>query len=920
MAKRRTKGARVRKRPSAHAASKGRQPSKSATRGGVAADRIEESVVVTGDKNRIEISARPGSPPGLRKAYLNYVLETARRLSLEGVDPKAARGAEADTALSLDAVYTGLRTLTPEEQDLEPGEASKKQRALLSGSPKGYVSALAALDLIDRLVLLGDPGSGKSTFVAFVALCLAAEGLGQEAIGIKALTRPLPKEDAGEDGGKRASQRWSHGAILPVRIVLRDFAARGLPAAGEKAKAVHLLDFIKRELPACCAGKFAPALERELREKGCLVLLDGLDEVPEAGQRRDQIKDAIVDFGVTFPLCRLLVTSRTYAYRRQGWRLAGFQERELAPFSRGQISEFVQRWYVQVARVRGMSSPDAEGRASLLLGAINASARLAELATRPLLLTLMASLHAWRGGTLPQRREELYNDAVDLLLDRWEAHRIVLGKDGQPVLAEPSLTEWLRVDRERVRELLDELAFHAHSRQPELLGTADITADELTGGLLRLTQDPDLKPGQVVEYLSARAGLVLPRGERIFTFPHRTFQEYLAACHLTRAGYPDELGRLVRADPERWREVALLAAAKAGRGTPYALWVLIEELIPADSGDVEGFVAQFTALIAGQAVAESVDTAKVAARDKAKLDRTRKWLCKVVEGDALPARLRVEAGDVLAAIGDPRFRSCAEWCLPADDMLGFVEIPAGPFLMGSDKARDEDPFSRELPQHQVTLPDFLMARFPVTVGQFRCFVHATGIKLWDAFGLRKSATRPMTTVRLDEAVAYCAWLDRELRSWPGLPAKLKAALDGGEVTLPSEAEWEKAARGAGGRIYPWGDDWNPERANTSEAGIGSTSAVGCFRSGKSPFRCEDMSGNVWEWTRSLYQPYPYPAEAKARAKRETQGGSEFRVLRGASFILDQWYARSAYRGSYHPGARYYNLGFRVVVSPSFSDP
>ena len=574
MAKRRTKVARVKKRPSAHAASKGRQPSKSATSGGVAADRIEGSVIVPGHHNRIQISAQPGSPPGLRKAYLNYVLETARRLSLEGVDPKAARGAEADSALSLDAVYTGLRTLTPEEQELEPGEPSQKERALLSGSVKEYVSALTALDEIDRLVLLGDPGSGKSTFVAFVALCLAAEGLGQKAIGIKALTRPLPKEDAHENGGKHASQRWSHGAILPVRIVLRDFAARGLPAAGEKAKAQHLLDFIKRELPACCAGEFAPALERELRERGGLVLLDGLDEVPEAGQRRDQIKDAIVDFGDTFPECRLLVTSRTYAYRRQGWRLAGFQERELAPFSRGQISEFVQRWYVQVARVRGMSSHDAEGRASLLLGAIDASARLAELATRPLLLTLMASLHAWRGGTLPQRREELYSDAVDLLLDRWEAQRIVRGKDGQPVLAEPSLTEWLRVDRERVRELLDELAFHAHSRQPERLGTADITADELTGGLLRLTQDPDLKPGQVVEYLSARAGLVLPRGERVFTFPHRTFQEYLAACHLTKAGYPEELGRLVRADPERWREVALLAGAKVGRGTPFALWAL----------------------------------------------------------------------------------------------------------------------------------------------------------------------------------------------------------------------------------------------------------------------------------------------------------------------------------------------------------
>ena len=918
MAKRGT--VRGNKHPSAQAARKGRQPSKSATSGGVAANTIENSVVVTGPNSRIRISSKPGPPPGLRSAYLGYLLETARRLSLEGVDPKAARGAEADTALSLDGVYTGLRTLTPEDVDLQRGEPSKKERPMLSGSPREYVSALAALDTIDRLVLLGDPGSGKSTFVAFVALCLAAEGLGQKEIGIKALTRPLPKEDADKDSEKRTSQRWSHGGILPVRIVLRDFAARGLPAAGEKATAAHLLDFIKRELPACCGRDFAPVLEQELRQKGGLLLLDGLDEVPEAEQRRDQIKDAIVDFGAAFAKCRLLVTSRTYAYRRQGWRLAGFEERELAPFSRGQIAEFVQRWYAQVARVRGISAQDAEGRTSLLLGAISRSARLAELATRPLLLTLMASLHAWRGGTLPQRREELYSDAVDLLLDRWEAHRIVRGKDGRPVLAEPSLTEWLRVDRERVRELLDDLAFRAHQRQPDLMGTADIPADELTGGLLRLTKDPDLKPAQVVEYLSARAGLVLPRGEHVFTFPHRTFQEYLAACHLTQEEYPEKLGALVRADPERWREVALLAAAKAGRGAPIALWALIEELIPSDPGDVEDFATHFSALVAGQAVAETVDAGKVAARDKAKLDRTRKWLRKIIEGDALPARSRAEAGDALAAIGDPRFRGPEQWCLPADDLLGFVAIPAGPFLMGSDKSRDKRAFDWEPPQHQVMVPAFLMGRFPVTVGQFRCFIEATDVKIEDDRGLREPATRPMTRMRLDEALSYCAWLDRQLRSRPALPAGLKDALDRGKVTLPSEAEWEKAARGADGRIYPWVGDWNSERANTMEAGIGSTSAVGCFPSGMSPHGCEDMSGNVLEWTRSLWQEYPRPAEAKDRAKREAPGGDQPRVVRGASFIYFQGGARSTFREFNHPGGRDGSLGFRVVVSPSFSDP
>jgi formylglycine-generating enzyme required for sulfatase activity len=177
----------------------------------------------------------------------------------------------------------------------------------------------------------------------------------------------------------------------------------------------------------------------------------------------------------------------------------------------------------------------------------------------------------------------------------------------------------------------------------------------------------------------------------------------------------------------------------------------------------------------------------------------------------------------------------------------------------------------------------------------------------------------MTTVGLDEAVAYCAWLDRELLSWPGLPAELRAALDHGKVTLPSEAEWEKAARGADSRIYPWGDEWNPERANTSEAGIGSTSAVGCFRSGKSPFRCEDMSGNVWQWTRSL-EKSAYPAKPKARGKREAPGGNEAGVVvRGSPFTFEQRIGHPAYRVCFNSEYGFSDLGFRVVVSPSFSE-
>ena len=933
--------------------------------------------------NLVQSTFMGESGDALEAPYLNWLFERLRGLSLAAIDPAVAAGKAADTRLELDAVYTGLMTLGQQEPTERMGTATERGSKRAAGEVEPGVrpvSALARLDRDRRLVLLGDPGSGKSTFVSFVALCLAGARLGREDANLELLRAPLPDERAARGEEKPKLQPWRHGPLLPVRVVLRDFAARGLPAAGERANASHLWSFVKAELECATLGGYAEALERHLREEGGLVLLDGLDEVPGAEERRVQLCQAVEDFASAFSECRILVTSRTYAYRRQDWHLAGFAEAVLAPFGPAQVARFVERWYQHLAVIGRYDADDARGRATLLQQRIEASDRLCTLAERPLLLTLMASLHAWHGADLPERRERLYAAAVDLLLDLWERRQLRYRPDGRPVPAQPSLVEWLELrDKESLRVLLEKLAFDAHAAQPELVGTADVREDALVAGLMRIGA-AETNPKLLVEYLRDRAGLLEPRGVAVYTFPHRTFQEYLAACHLTRGDFPEEVAELARREPDRWREVALLAGAKAASGTTAAVWNLAARLCFREPGDPEASAADvWGAHLAAQALVEVLGSAGLAAPSPANrplLERVRRWLVSLICGSVLPPLERALAGDNLSRIGDPRTE------VTTVDGMEFCWVPAGRFWMGSAEDLGDELLAvaqrGKAPPRQavdeVELPyGYWVGRYPVTVSQFSEFVAAGAYtqgaywpeaiddEAWTPEGLLEAgedeprrepivlrdpwsiANHPVVEVTWYEAVALCRWLTERwaAKSWLS---------PGWLVTLPSEAEWVKAARGGfevpqmpvgcpganalardgfkkgegrptptedlpmipndlPRRKYPWGDSFETTRANTLESGIGSTSAVGCFPSGRSPYAVEELTGNCLEWTRSRWSDdRQFVLEDEA---------SEDRVSKGGSYPYDANRARCEARVIIEPYHRYVDLGFRVVVLPPF---
>lgn len=284
----------------------------------------------------------------------------------------------------------------------------------------------------------------------------------------------------------------------------------------------------------------------------------------------------------------------------------------------------------------------------------------------------------------------------------------------------------------------------------------------------------------------------------------------------------------------------------------------------------------------------------------------------------IPNHSRARAGDALAALGDPRFDPQRSY-LPADEMLGFVHVAADPdFRIGTRKVDEkrvivlaDTLLFDETNDALSPTSEFYIARYPVTIRQFKAFVDATGFQLGNAGVLRDPGSRPVYFVSWYEALAYCSWLQEMLATSPALQGSPIARLireQVSRVTLPTELEWEKAARGGlRDKVFSWGDTPDPNRANCSKSRIFDMSAVACFP--PNGFGLCDMIGNVSEWTSSHYKPYPYLADDG----REDLNSEVDRVVRGGSFGMNPGSARCAYRYRVQPKFHHSDLGFRVVL-------
>ena len=887
-------------------------------------------MIMTGDNNQLIITAAATADSVLSdlkpktdlrdatRRYLEYLLDRYRVLNMRGmgisdrvalklpllqmyVPLKARFGMPEGETWTRDTLLAGR---PPTEEEIEAmGERL--------GSPQ---SVLNQLKEVDGLVILGDPGAGKTTFLKMLALRLAA-GDG-ELIGL--------------------------GNRLPVLLPLSAYAN-----ALEEGN-VSLLDFLRSYSGNTNAfSGLGDLLEAALDEGRALLLLDGLDEVKKVGQRH-LVVELVENFYAHYRAKgnKFVLTSRIVGYSeaRMG-TLDGMHECTLVDFDQADIEAFVDRWTVAIeTAVSGQgntATEDAQRERDELIEAVSNKQGVQSLASNPLLLTILALMKR-NGVVLPEKRVELYQKYVETLIRHWNLARS---------LEKRSVVE---LNVRKTVQTLAPLALWMHEESP---GVGMVKREAMEQKLSQIFAERGVADVEtaVDEFLTdARdhANILLERGPGTYGFIHLTFQEYLAAVAIAQQGQgdADKIAALLAhhlADA-RWHELFLLTIGYLGvaQELEKVASAVLLKLIEMDVG-VKGTAVS----LAGEAI---LDVGSDGITNGCR-DQVRHALANTLQATQTVAVLqRAKAGVMLGKLGDTRPEMLDV------DQMNFCFVPAGPFWLGSDPQDDPDANQeQEYPQHQVNLPyNFWIGQYPITQAQFEQFVAEDGYAhapywveaekhgRWKS-GLYNNRTmpreldelfhtpnHPVVGISWYEALALTRWLTERWQQKGWLPLDWV-------VQLPSEPEWEKTARGgvelissplvgtiqsgmlgasvsynsipnpSPKRIWPWDTAVTPNLANYKETGIKATNANGIFQNSETPYGCQELLGGQYEWTRSLYHTYPY----EDFLGRETLDATRSRALRGRYFGSSKKLVRCASRDRDGPHLDFRYYGMRVLVSP-----
>jgi formylglycine-generating enzyme required for sulfatase activity len=424
---------------------------------------------------------------------------------------------------------------------------------------------------------------------------------------------------------------------------------------------------------------------------------------------------------------------------------------------------------------------------------------------------------------------------------------------------------------EQRTELYDAiLGWLLRSRKMLMRETPEVRLTWLERLALAMEAEPGNDMGQVcrdqaTEVIAEEeaSGILLTRGNQI-VFCHPAIQQYLAArglACLSESKREEWLSQKL-CDP-RWREVVLLYAGHLSQHEPEQLEPLFSAILDRQGTEL-GQRSQCAATLGAMII--ELSSMGFQPRDQRYRELLETVMTVFEPGSELPLKVRIQVAEAIGRMGDPRLHE-----------HNWIRVPAGKLVFGEG----DDSREAELDAYEI-------GRYPVTVEEFGKFIADGGSRPTNWNRQRLYPNRPVVQVTWYDAVAYCEWA---------------------RVRLPTEVEWERAARGPAGRTYPWGEEEpDPSRANFVNVGIGSHTPVGLFPLGATPDGICDLAGNTWEWVSDWHDEYP---KTPRRDSRALENG-KFKIIRGGSCYFDSWYLRGAVRGRFVPEFRNCFIGFRVA--------